>query len=99
MRVRRKHSKTARLLLKLRRTPEGMTFTEIQKFVVRMNGLRWILEKRYNYQKGPIEGSFGYPYCWIPRYRGYWSDRLGRLLPRFCQKIDKRYVFFGFYSK
>jgi len=97
----RRKTKYGRVLDKIRRTPGGMTFVEIQKFVVRMNGLNWgdKVEKS-RYSKKTVEYSRKYL---APRYRGYWCTNLryqGKgLLDDFCEKVDGRWTISALYSR
>ena len=59
----------------------GLTYGEIQRFIVEMNGLNYDEKTRYGQR----------------RYRGYWNDylldtiyRVG-LLNQYCKKVGKLY--------
>jgi hypothetical protein len=76
-------TKTERVLAEMKRRG-GMTFTQIQEFVVTMNGLDWNTRDGYGRR----------------RYRGYWCDYLlgntdprgPGMLPKYCRKCkDGKY--------
>lgn len=82
---------TAALVEHLAKFPEGLTFTELQRFIVESNGL--------DYDEKDGEGR--------RKYRGYWCSTLGTsgkqyngrtYVPKHsfllanCTKVGKRYV-------
>ena len=80
-----KMTKAERVLREIK-ARDGMTFTQIQKFVCEMNGLNW--------GEMQIEDSYNNSGRMRRRHRGYWCDYLlgnveverWGLLSFFCQK-------------
>jgi hypothetical protein len=71
-------TKTQQLLIFVCRNG-GATMTEMRKFVVELNGFDWgemREERHYPEGKPPVKKM-------VRRHRGYWSDRLPKLLKFF----------------
>jgi hypothetical protein len=84
-------TKTLLLLEAVAATPGGMTYTEMQEFVVRMNGLDW--EEKSTRRKFHRFPGKGIVECSGRRYRGYWADRIPKIAKKFLEKgQDGRYT-------
>ena len=86
---------SAALIQHIAKFPEGLTFTEIQRFIVESNGL--------DYDKQQVINSWDVNNGAEPRYRrqyrGYWCDRLCTkffggpgFLAQYCNKNGNRYT-------
>lgn len=81
---------------------DGRTFSEIQRFVVEMNGLNYDEKNVDYYYPTPTGPAARY----VRRYRGYWTaalcgtngfyskPRIG-ILKKYCEKVGKKYILKG----
>ncbi len=82
-------TKSQKVLLFIAAAEDGRHHKELQRFIVELNGYNWedkIQENvsRYNEKTGETKRSL----VWRRRWRGYWSENLGNLLPKFCRKDE-----------
>lgn len=86
-------TKSEQILRFIEASPDGRKFTEIQKFIVELNGHDWdTMERSPAYVDDPKP-------VWKRRWRGYYCTRLlggpfygDGLLHRFCKKKKGRWV-------
>lgn len=100
--------KQARVLDMVRRR-NGTRFTDMQKLIVGINGLKWgeqveqldhrRLRRDIDDKKAPVELVDFNDYYTMRRrrYRGYWCVQLLKVLERYCTKVDGLWYFTGFY--